>query len=164
MTLCETYLATHAYMDRNKYIERHLGAKRLPAATHTLRHTCRHTHTHTFALWYTSTFHTHTQQSKFQSWYSQKHTSVQTCSSTSSSLHHVVPNLEGGPSLEQRGGSPDADSTTAWEGEGGQSHPGTWELSGNHSPVTEMEVGERLPVPYPEPSSTTKGQQTWTRA
>lgn len=156
----KTYLGTHACMDRNIHTQRHLGANRLTAATHTLRQA--HTHTHLCPL-----VHKH---------FPYPHPAVQIpelvltaahiCADMLKHilpLHHTVPDLEGSPSLEQRGGSLDADSATAWEGEGGQSHSGTWELSGNHSPMIEMKVGERLPVPYPEPASPSKGQQTWTR-
>lgn len=65
----------------------------------------------------------------------------------------------GGQPLPGAGGRPlDADSATAWEGKGRQSHPSTWKLSGNHSRLSyDQDVGYRK-VTYLEHSSLSKGQ------
>lgn len=154
-------------MDRNIHTERQLCANRLPAATHTLRPLHAGTHTHTYLC---PLVHKH---------FPYPHPAVQIPELVLTAAHICADMLKHillpAPCCARPEGQPlpgakgwvtrlDADRATAWEGECGQSHPGTWELSGNHSPVTEMEVGERLPVPYPEPRSTSKGQQTWTRA
>lgn len=65
----------------------------------------------------------------------------------------------GGQPLPGAGGEPlDADRATAWEGEGGQSHPSTWKLSGNHTGLSYDRDGGYRAATYPEPSSTSKGQ------